>query len=502
MNRLELVDRLQRRREPGGVEPRAQLPRSYRVGDDPDRSRVVARRHAPRDSAVRRFLAGGDVAGIFTGFVAATLVTSHHPGELYWGLVSLPLWIVLFKAYGLYDRDMKRIGRATLDDLPWIFHAVMLGTLLLLAYYRITPKGTIALGDLATFAVVATLAVLAFRTMARRLAVSRLGPERVLLVGEEDEIATLARKMQAHPEYGVELVGSISRSAKPHVSPGLPVLGSMDDLDLADVVARHGVERLIVSHEDFEEGALFELLCRSRELGVKMSVLPQLFEALGPSVELDDVEGVTVLGVNPPVLARSSRLLKRTVDVIGALVLLLVTAPLQAAIAVAIKLDSPGPIFFRQVRIGRGGERFKLVKFRTMTADAEQRREALLAKSRDRGWLLLDDDPRITRVGRLLRLSSLDELPQLWNVLRGQMSLVGPRPIIEDEDRQLEGWRRSRIDLTPGVTGLWQVLGRTNIPFEEMIKLDYLYVTNWSLWTDVRLMLRTLPVVLTRKGAN
>jgi lipopolysaccharide/colanic/teichoic acid biosynthesis glycosyltransferase len=137
-----------------------------------------------------------------------------------------------------------------------------------------------------------------------------------------------------------------------------------------------------------------------------------------------------------------------------------------------------------------------------MVADAEARREELLAQSKDPGWLHLEHDPRVTRVGRLLRLSSLDELPQLWNVLKGEMSLVGPRPLAEAEDRQLEGWRRSRVDLTPGITGLWQVLGRTSIPFEEMIKLDYLYVTNWSLWTDIRLILRTLPVVLLRRGAN
>jgi lipopolysaccharide/colanic/teichoic acid biosynthesis glycosyltransferase len=177
-------------------------------------------------------------------------------------------------------------------------------------------------------------------------------------------------------------------------------------------------------------------------------------------------------------------------------------APLMALIAVAIKLDSRGPVFYRQERIGRGGRRFRLVKFRTMGQDAERRREALLAQSKDPGWLLLDHDPRITRVGRFLRHSSLDELPQLWNVVKGEMSLVGPRPIIESEDRQLEGWRRSRVDLTPGMTGLWQVLGRTSIPFEEMVKLDYLYVTNWSLWSDLRLIMRTLPAVLLKRGVN
>jgi lipopolysaccharide/colanic/teichoic acid biosynthesis glycosyltransferase len=206
--------------------------------------------------------------------------------------------------------------------------------------------------------------------------------------------------------------------------------------------------------------------------------------------------------VNPPVLPRSSRFLKRTTDIVGALTVLVLAAPLFAVIALAVKLDSRGPVFFRQERIGLWGRRFQLAKFRTMVVDAEDRRDELLAESKDPGWLLLDHDPRITRVGRFLRHWSLDELPQLWNVLKGEMTLVGPRPLIDSEDRQLDGWRRSRIDLVPGLTGLWQVLGRTSLPFEEMIRLDYLYVTNWSLWSDVRLMLRTVPAVVLRRGAN
>jgi lipopolysaccharide/colanic/teichoic acid biosynthesis glycosyltransferase len=235
---------------------------------------------------------------------------------------------------------------------------------------------------------------------------------------------------------------------------------------------------------------------------VNLSVLPQLFDALGPSVEVDNIEGITVLGVSPPVLSRSSRFLKRAMDILGAAVLLLLTAPILVVISAAIKLDSPGGVLFTQERVGRRAQRIRLIKFRTMVVDAEEQREALLRYSKDPGWLHLDHDPRITRVGGFLRSWSLDELPQLWNVLKGEMSLVGPRPILESDDRQLDGWRRSRIDLTPGITGLWQVLGRTSLTFDEMIKLDYLYVTNWSLWTDVKLIIRTLPVILSRRGAN
>jgi exopolysaccharide biosynthesis polyprenyl glycosylphosphotransferase len=465
--------------------------------------RVVARRRSRRDSAVRRLLLVSDATAVLLGLAISTLALSNHPGEFAWGVASLPLWIVVFKAYGLYDRDTKRISHGTIEDLPWLFHAMVVGTLLLLALFRLTPSGGIELSDLATFAVLAMIAAVALRVLARRAGTRLLGPERVLLVGEGPQVGTLARKLTAHPEYGVEPVGLVTRSAvSPEIAGGIAYWGTLDELDLDAVVERYRVERLVAAHEDYDDGRLFGLLCRCRELGVKLSILPQLFDALGPSVELDDVEGITVLGVTPPVLPRSSRFLKRTMDVAGASLLLLLAAPVIVLAAIAIKLDSPGPVLFRQRRIGRDGSRFMLLKCRTMCADAERRRQELLAKSKDPGWLLLDHDPRITGVGRFLRRTSIDELPQLWNVLRGEMSLVGPRPIVEDEDRQLEGWRRARIDLTPGITGLWQVLGRTNIPFEEMIKLDYLYVTNWSLWTDVSLMLRTLPAVLTRRGVN
>jgi lipopolysaccharide/colanic/teichoic acid biosynthesis glycosyltransferase len=189
-------------------------------------------------------------------------------------------------------------------------------------------------------------------------------------------------------------------------------------------------------------------------------------------------------------------------DLAGSAAALLLLGPLWLAIALAIKLDSRGPVFFVQRRIGRRGQEFRLFKFRTMHRDAEARRAALIEQSEDPHWLKLAHDPRITRVGRFLRLTSLDELPQLLNVIRGEMSLVGPRPLIESEAQLVEGWGQARLDLTPGITGLWQVLGRTRIPFAEMVKLDYLYVTNWSLWGDIRLLLRTLPAVLSARGAN
>ena len=468
------------------------------------RSLVVAERHTQRDSRVRRMLGFADAASLALGLTLIAFAAGHeHPVRLLaWGVATIPVWIVIFKSYGLYDRDVRRINHATIDDLPWIFHALLLGCVLMWLYYRVLPINGVGFNELAGFSIITGVAMLGLRTSARRAVSKRMGGERLLLIGEGKEIELLGGKLKAHPEIAATAVGVMALSDRAARQTHLPRLGDLDSTELPQLLRAHEIERVVVSHGDVEDDELLNVIRDCRECGVKVSVLPRLFDALGSSVEVDDVEGVTLLGMHPPVLSRSSRLLKRTMDILGALVLLVVTAPVLLAVAIAIKLDDGGPILFRQRRIGRWDSRFEVLKFRTMCPDAEAQRAELLSKSVDPGWLLLEHDPRVTRIGRFLRLTSLDELPQAWNVFRGDMSLVGPRPLVEDEGEHLVGWRRSRIDLKPGLTGLWQVLGRTSIPFDEMIKLDYLYVTNWSLWNDVRLLLRTLPIVFERRGAN
>jgi exopolysaccharide biosynthesis polyprenyl glycosylphosphotransferase len=291
-------------------------------------------------------------------------------------------------------------------------------------------------------------------------------------------------------------------SAREPADGTVPILGELDIVRLARTLNRHKVSRVLVAEGGLDQTQLIEIVKQCRPLSVKLSLLPDGASVMGPSVEVDDIGGLTMFGINPPVLSRSSRLAKRSLDILGAAAALLLFAPVFLLLGVLVRVDSPGPVLFRQERIGKGGGRFKLLKLRTMEKDAERRRAELLADSKDAGWLHLEHDPRITRLGRVLRLTSLDELPQLWNVMRGDMSLVGPRPLVPEENSMVQPWARGRLDLTPGITGLWQVLGRTSIPFDEMVKLDYLYVTNWSLWGDVRLMMRTLPVVLRRSGAN
>ena len=240
--------------------------------------------------------------------------------------------------------------------------------------------------------------------------------------------------------------------------------------------------------------AVLDAVQRTKALGAKISLLPRVFEVVGSSVEFDDVGGMTVLGLRRFGLTRSSWFLKRSLDWCGATLLMLALAPLLLAVALAIRLDSRGPVLFRQTRVGRDGRRFEMLKFRTMVDGADALKPRLLDRNEADGLFKIADDPRVTRVGRLLRRTSLDELPQLFNVLRGEMSLVGPRPLVVDEDRKVEGWHRRRLHLTPGMTGHWQILGSARIPLDEMVKIDYLYVANWSLWSDVKILLRTDPV--------
>ena len=455
-----------------------------------------------RDFTLRRLLALGDAVGIGGALAGALLAQSRGDafGDLAWGLLALPAWIVLFKVYGLYDRDAKRVSPATVDDIPWLFHALVTGTVGLWLFYQALSADRFALREASTFFLAGFAGVLLLRAAARALARLSIPPERVLFVGGGPMARLLMQKIRSHPEYELTPIGYVDTAQTRSDGLDVPYLGTPSDLESLCTTA--AVDRVVIVAPALDEPVLTDLIRRTKNLEIRISILPQVVDVLGPAVEIDDVEGITVLGINPPALTRSSQFLKRTMDVVLASAVLIVFLPVMAAIAVVIKLTSPGPVFYAQERVGRGGRRFRIYKFRTMVRDADAKSEELRKLSAHPAWLMLDHDPRITPFGRVLRHTSLDELPQLWNVLRGDMSLVGPRPMPPDVDELIYGWGRRRLDLTPGVTGLWQVLGRTNIPFEEMVKLDYLYVTNWSLWQDIRLLIHTLPAVLGRRGVN
>jgi exopolysaccharide biosynthesis polyprenyl glycosylphosphotransferase len=462
-----------------------------------------ARRNA--DRTLRRLLAAADVFGIAAALATSMAFASGGRADaasFLIGAATLPAWVVLFKAYGLYDRDAKRISHSTVDDLPWIAHALLVGSLALWFLLRLVPGQKLTLAESASFFGLAALGIFLGRAAARSIARVAAPPERVLFLGGDAMARVLIEKIRAHPEYRLEPVGYVDAPGRRshELAREVPYVGQLGEL--ADICTRMAIDRVVVASPAVDERTLTELIRGAADLNVRVAILPQMVDVLGPSVAIDDVEGVTVLGLAPINLTRSSRALKRVVDVVVALLALILLSPLLLAIAILVKATSAGAVFFSQPRVGRGGRHFRMHKFRTMVKDAERQLEELKRSSAHPSWLLLEHDPRITRVGRFLRRLSLDELPQLWNVLRGDMSLVGPRPMPLDVDEKIAGWGRRRLDLTPGITGLWQVLGRTKIPFEEMVKLDYLYVTNWSLWQDVRLLIHTLPAVIRRRGAN
>ncbi len=296
------------------------------------------------------------------------------------------------------------------------------------------------------------------------------------------------------------VVGYLAPSNNGPGSPA-PLTGPGDFRQLTEMIAELAVERVIIVPDGHDQQEVIDGIRLIKALGVKVSVVPRLLEVVGSAAVYDDVDGVTLLGVRQYGLSKSSEMLKRTMDICGSLVGIVALSPVMAVLALMVKLDSPGPALFRQMRIGRRGRRFEMLKFRTMVNDAEQIKDQLLERNEAQGGLFkITDDPRITRVGRFLRRTSLDELPQLFNVLRGDMSLVGPRPLVLDEDALIEGWQRRRLTVKPGMTGLWQIFGSSRIPMPEMVKIDYAYGANWSIWLDMKILLRTVPYMLGRRG--
>ena len=483
---------------------------------DPDAAPTAApsagHRLRRRGWVVRRALLTADAAGFAAAVVAIDLLGASiplgHPAVWGFGLAAFCAWVLFAHGYGLYLNDEIQAVRPTADDVPGVILLVTLTTWLGML---VLHAASIAQADLRNAALVWALAiagVLVARASTRALVRRHLlVRERTLIVGAGRVGSEIARKLGRRPEYGLEVIGFLDD--EPLHDPlrpadgGPPQLGSTSRIE--QVLESYRVERVIFAFSRLPAREQIELFQRCMEKGVQVDIVPRLYEVTGSRMQVHDVEGLPLVGLRVPRLSRSSRLLKRGLDLAGSVALLVVFAPLLAYAALRIRLESPGPVLFRQERMGAGGRRFQIVKLRTMYADAEERKAELahLNKHTEAGprMFKIPDDPRITPFGRFLRRWSIDELPQLWNVLRGEMSLVGPRPLILAEDANVVGAARQRLRLTPGVTGLWQVLGRSEIPFGEMITLDYLYVTNWSLWGDVKLLARTVPRVLQKTGA-
>jgi exopolysaccharide biosynthesis polyprenyl glycosylphosphotransferase len=469
---------------------------AFREGEH---SRVVLE----RDAFFRRALATADVLAVTMTMAALLAVRGALPRP--GALLLLPLVIAIAKVAGLYDRDENLLSKVTLDELPTLFQVATVYALMVGLGEPLLVRGSIGRVALAAAWCGLVVSLALARATARRFVLRRTPPERCLVLGDAAGAEDLAAKLAKSPLTGAEVVGYIpirgnrSWSVERAHDGGLPLLGSIANLPVA--LWEHRIERVVIdSNMTPTNDRLLDKIRLIKSVGVKVSLLPRLLEVVGWSVALDDVEGVPLMGVHGYGLTKSSRFLKRALDVSGSLVALLLLAPLMAAIAVAVKLTSPGPILFRQPRVGKGGRTFNLLKFRTMYEGADELKDELRSFNEADGLFKIADDPRITPLGRVLRRCSLDEAPQLVNVLRGEMSLVGPRPLVVEEDSRIQGWLRRRLDVTPGMTGVWQVLGSARVPLHEMVKLDYLYRANWSLWLDIKILIRTVPFVLARRG--
>jgi exopolysaccharide biosynthesis polyprenyl glycosylphosphotransferase len=478
----------------------------------PDRIRVGRGR---RGKMVRRALVAADLVGLLSAFAVAMVLAPTEPGAvdpgLEWVLFagSLPLWLALFGIHGLYDRDEERADHSTVDEFFGVVQVTAIGTWVFTLLAIVTGLLSPDLDRLALFWVLSTLLLTCTRALAR--GICRRHPnyvQRVLVVGRGDVGQLLARKINQHPEYGMNLLGFVDGEPKAKRSDvdEVVTLGQLDELDA--LVRENDVDRIIVAFSNEPDESTMEVVRALRDESVIVDVVPRLFDLVGPRAEMHVIEGLPLISLRAARLSRLSLALKRAGDLVAGSILLLLTVPLFAYAAVRIKRESPGPVFFRQERLGQGMRPFELLKFRTMVVDTDE------APHRDYVRTIMDTteapvennlyklsrDDAVTGTGAWLRRTSLDELPQLINVLRGEMSLVGPRPCLSYECELFEPHHFDRFLVPAGMTGLWQVTARAKSTFKEALDLDTAYARNWSVGLDLKLMLRTPFVLLRAKG--
>jgi exopolysaccharide biosynthesis polyprenyl glycosylphosphotransferase len=438
---------------------------------------TVERSRYWRDARRRRLLALADVIAA----AAASIVIASSTSHAFYALVLLPAWVLSAKLLGLYDRDHVAIRHLTVDEAPAIAAWAGIGVGGLALILPETPAGSVEPAAIAIAFAVAAVGDLVLRGLARW--VWRVTTEREVtaVYGAGDLAQMIRRKLELFPDMHLEL------------------LDDTEPRPFGDAIGE--VDRVILASDSIEPGEVGELVALCRERQVKLSVISPLHGRAGP-VRLSRVADLPVLEYETWDPSRSTAMIKRTFDIFASSVGLLVTAPLFPIIALAVKLDSRGPVFFHQTRAGLDGHPFRMHKFRTMVADAEDRLADVIRLDDLRDPVFkLSEDPRITRVGRVLRRLSLDELPQLWNVLRGEMSIVGPRPEQVELVERYRPEHRFRLSVKPGITGPMQVFGRGDLSFNERLAVELDYIENLSLARDLRIIAETVPAALRGSGA-
>jgi exopolysaccharide biosynthesis polyprenyl glycosylphosphotransferase len=427
------------------------------------------------------------------------------PYSVYFPMVAIMTVILVLtnRREGAYD---VRRGRPFFDDLYGLLNAtttaIMLMVVLVFFYRRLFYSRVIFIYAGILILVLLGLARLVRNMVLTRMRASGRGVDRVLIIGAGEVGRTVMRNLIAQPELGYRVIGFLDDDpikSSADIGP-IRALGSLDVLP--EAVKNNEIDQVIITLPWQYHRKVIRLVTEAEQAGVRARVVPDLFQLSLGGVDVEAINGIPLISVKESALTGLNRALKRVVDVSFSSVVLFLISPLWALIAIAIKLDSPGPVLFRQERIGLHGRPFTVLKFRSMRVDAEEQLARLRERNEAAGPLFkIRDDPRRTRVGRFIRKTSLDELPQFINVLRGEMSIVGPRPGLASEVAQYQDWHRKRLAVLPGITGLWQVSGRSELTFDEMVMLDIYYAENWSLGLDLRIMIRTVPQAIFGDGA-
>jgi exopolysaccharide biosynthesis polyprenyl glycosylphosphotransferase len=413
------------------------------------------------------------------------------------------LWLALFELLGLYNK--KDITSAA-DEASSIIGATIIGTLMLLSLLFLYRGFWFSRGVLLYALLISSTFMILVRyimnSIQRELYRRGMGVRRTLIIGAGDIGQALAQKMINEKEIGYKAVGFLDDDPdkKGKTILGVPVFDLT--VNIKNQIRQLNINEVIVSTGRLNPQKVLDIIMECESEGVEFKLVPGILELIASRISTDEIGGVPLLTIKEIGLQGVNALLKRCVDIMISLAALIILLPALLIVIIAIKLESKGPIFFTQKRVGKDGKLFNLYKFRSMVIGAEEMHQRVVAQT---GGDILrfkaKDDPRITRLGKIIRKLSIDELPQLINVLIGNMSLVGPRPPVPIEVDRYTPWHKKRLRVRPGLTGLWQVSGRSELPFEDMVRLDIYYIENWSLWMDFRIMLRTIPTVIFGSGA-
>jgi exopolysaccharide biosynthesis polyprenyl glycosylphosphotransferase len=479
-------------------------PASGTGGAQPYRSQGISGSRR-RGALLRRMLASGDWVALVAALCLATATTATTDvGTLFWAVLFSPIWIMVLKLNGLYDNDHRRIRHSTFDELPALISACALGTIALDGLLALTPVGPLSAASAVVVGVGTLIGIVILRGVLRffwhRIAEVATG----VVIGPSGAIGVVARRVATHPETRLRLVGYLSPRAGE--GPGGAEIGGLKRLgsvsDISRIARENKVERVIVAEQEMSEAGAEHLIEECKLAGLGLTFLPRHYGLLGPGIELNRLAELPVLDFRFSDPSRSTVTMKRTIDVVVSGALLALLSPLLAAIALLIALDSGRPVLFRQRRAGKNGEPFTMIKFRTMVQGADKRLAELVdLETLEEPAYKIADDPRVTRAGRVLRRYSFDELPQLLNVLRGDMSLVGPRPEEEAVVALYDERQRIRLAVKPGLTGPMQVYGRGDLTFEERLAMERDYLDNLSVAGDLAILLRTPRAIIRGQGA-